>query len=67
MDIAPHDVFYDEQRQLWYCDIEVTWGASYFPFIRLALARYQPDALDSAHLSHVVLADFMPLFAHDQG
>lgn len=61
VDIAPHDVFYDEERQLWYCDIEVTWGASYFPFIRLALARYQPEALDFAHLSNVVLADFMPL------
>ena len=61
VDIAPHDVFYDEQRQLWYCDIEVTWGTAYFPFIRLALARYQPEALDSALLSHVVLADFMPL------
>lgn len=61
VDLAPHDVFYDEQRQLWFCDIEVTWGAAYFPFIRLALARYQPEALDPSHLSHVVLADFMPL------
>jgi len=61
VDIAPHDVFYDEERQLWYCDIEVTWGAAYFPFIRLALARYQPEALGFAHLSNVVLADFMPL------
>lgn len=61
VDIAPHDVFYDEERQLWYCDIEVTWGSAYFPFIRLALARFQPAALDFAHLSNVVLADFMPL------
>jgi hypothetical protein len=61
VDVAPHDVFFDEERQLWYCDIEVTWGAAYFPFIRLALARYQPVALHVAHLSNVVLADFMPL------
>ncbi|HKO95757.1 MAG TPA: hypothetical protein VJU86_02115 [Pyrinomonadaceae bacterium] len=61
VDIAPHDVFYDNERQLWYCDIEVDWGASYFPFIRLALARYQPVALESAHLSNIVIADFMPL------
>lgn len=61
VDVAPHDVFYDEERQLWYCDIEVTWGTAYFPFVRLALARYQPVALDPAHLSNVVLADFMPL------
>ena len=37
------------------------WGAAYFPFIRLALARYQPVAFHGAHLSNVVLADFMPL------
>jgi hypothetical protein len=61
VDIAPHDVFYDPDRQLWYCDIEVTWGASYYPFIRLALARYQPTSVPGAHLSKVVLADFMPL------
>ncbi len=61
VEIAPHDVFFDEARQLWYCDIEVNFGAAYFPFIRLALARYQPVALPGAHLSHIVLADFMPL------
>ena len=61
VEIAPHDVFYDEERQLWYCDIEVTWGAAYFPFIRLALARYQPVSVDTAHLSNIVIADFMPL------
>ena len=61
VDVAPHDVFFDPERQLWYCDIEVKFGSSYFPFIRLALARYQPVALPSAHLSNVVLADFMPL------
>jgi hypothetical protein len=61
LEIAPHDVFYDEERQLWYCDIEVTWGSAYFPFIRLALARYQPVSVDTAHLSNIVPADFMPL------
>jgi hypothetical protein len=61
VDIAPHDVFFDAERRLWYCDIEVTWGASYFPFIRLALARYQPVSLPDVELSHIVLADFMQL------
>jgi hypothetical protein len=61
VDVAPHDVFFDQERQLWYCDIEVNFGTAYFPFIRLALARYQPVALSTAHLSNVVLADFMPL------
>lgn len=65
VEIAPHDVFYDEERQLWYCDIEVNWGTAYYPFIRLALARYQPVSVSypptDAYLSHIVLADFMPL------
>ena len=61
VNIAPHDVYYDAERRLWYCDIEVTWGASYYPFIRLALARYQPTSVPSAYLSKIVMADFMPL------
>ncbi len=49
---------YDEERRLWYCDIEVDAGPAYYPFIRLALARYQPASRDGAHLSRIVLADF---------
>jgi hypothetical protein len=60
VEIAPHDVRYDADRQLWYCDIEVHTGA-YYPFIRLALARYQPTSITGAHLSNVVLADIVPL------
>ncbi|HYN06333.1 MAG TPA: hypothetical protein VES67_02985 [Vicinamibacterales bacterium] len=63
VEIAPHDVASDAVRRLWYCDIEINQGASYWPFIRLALARYQPTSVTGAHLSPVVLADFMPLTA----
>jgi hypothetical protein len=58
-----HQVFYDDQhgRKLWYCDIEMDTGAAYFPYVRLALARYQPQSLPGAHLSRVVLADFAQL------
>ncbi len=61
VEIAPHDVFYDAERELWYADIEISPRASYFPFVRLALARYQPVSLEGCHLSNVVLADFMAL------
>jgi hypothetical protein len=61
VDVAPHDVSYDDARQLWYCDIEIEAGASYFPFIRLALARYQPTSSPGAHLSNVVLSDIVAL------
>jgi hypothetical protein len=59
VDVAPHDVFYDEVRQLWYCDVEIEAGATYFPFIRLALARYQPTSSPGSHLSNVVLSDII--------
>ena len=63
LEIAPHDVFYDRKRELWYCDIEIDQGASYWPMVRLALARYQPVSVLGAELSEVVLADVMPLIA----
>lgn len=63
VEVSPHDVFYDEVRQLWFCDIEINPGASYYPFIRLALARYQPMSVPGAHLSDVVLADMIALTA----
>ena len=71
--VAPHQVGYDPDRELWYCDITVNLpGGSYFPFVRLAVARYQPysrvvkddsgqNILDSQHLSSVVTCDFMQI------
>ncbi len=61
VDIAPHDVHWDPDRGLWYCDIEINPGNSYTPFVRMALARYQPVSLADAHLSDITLADFMML------
>jgi hypothetical protein len=57
VDVAGHEVRFDTGRNLWYCDIEVASGKAYTPMIRLALARYQPDSLQHAHLSSIVLAD----------
>jgi hypothetical protein len=62
--VAGHPVGYDPERKLWYCDIEIDAGASYFPMVRLALARYQPNSVPNAHLSRVVLADFVQLTAN---
>jgi hypothetical protein len=61
LDCAPHDVAWNDERQLWYCDIGLDPGASYYPFIRLALARYQPASIAGAHVSNIVLADFVAL------
>ena len=59
--VAAHDVQFDRDRKLWYCDIEVDPGDTYYPFVRLALARYQAHSLTGAHLSRVVMTDFIQL------
>jgi hypothetical protein len=59
--VVGHDVAYDNDRKLWYCDIVMDSGEAYFPFVRLALVRYQPQSVADAHLSRVVLAEFAQL------
>jgi hypothetical protein len=76
IDVAGHEVNYDAERQLWYCDMQIDAGNTYYPFVRLALVRYQPNSLswavtgpdtvvdhtrDNVHLSPVILADFIQL------
>lgn len=69
---AVHDVHYDADRRLWYCDIQIdTTDASaqpYTPFVQLALARFQANALNrqtedsgDLRLSPVVLAEVIQL------
>ena len=55
--LAAHDVAFDPDRDLWYCDIQLTTGLAYFPFVRLALVRYQPNSINGAHMSRVIVAD----------
>jgi hypothetical protein len=68
--VFPYNVAFDAERNLWYADIQFTNLQSYYPFIRLALVRYQPnstrgrlskllfDKSIDASISPVVLADF---------
>ena len=48
-------------RQLWYSDIQMNFGDSYYPFVRLALVRYQPNSINGAFVSRMVMADFVQL------
>ena len=56
-DVAAHEVRYDAARRLWCCDIHVDAPQSYFPFVRLALARLQPNSIGGVELSKVVTLD----------
>ncbi|HSL56782.1 MAG TPA: hypothetical protein VK866_02970, partial [Acidimicrobiales bacterium] len=68
---VPHRVVYDAASDMWRCDIDLQLG-SYWPFVRLALARFQPAAIVASDppgspadttlgLSPVVLADIVQL------
>lgn len=59
--VIGHRVHWHQERQLWYCDITLNPGAGYMPFVRLALVRYQPNAIDSAKVSQVVQSQFAQL------
>ena len=56
-----HTPRFDPSRGLWYCDIDIDAGTSYFPFVRLGLARYQPSSIPGVHLSRVVAPEWAQL------
>jgi hypothetical protein len=49
---------FDNDRKLWFADIQMATGPSYMPFVRLALARFQPKSIQRAELSRIVRAEF---------
>jgi len=57
--VAGHQVSWDAARQLWYADIALNISPSYFPFVQLALVRYQPSSLAGISVSRVVVADMI--------
>lgn len=70
VDVVGYQTEFDKERNLWFADLtidlaaqprEFIQSATYAPFVRLALVRYQPHALDDARISRVVLAGFAQL------
>jgi hypothetical protein len=59
--VAGHECTYDKERRLWVADVVLNAGSAYFPFVRLALVRYQPNSIAKAHISRVVMTDFIQL------
>lgn len=58
---AIHDVEWDADRQRWACDIVLPPGRVYQPFVHLALARFQPNALSGVELSAVTRLEWAQL------
>jgi hypothetical protein len=65
-DVVGFQPEFNYDRKLWFVDIEMDSGDSYFPFVRLALCRYQPHSVwpgsdQSQHLSRVTRTEFIQL------
>jgi hypothetical protein len=52
---------FDEKRRQWYVDINMDPADAYFPFMRLALARYNPHSLQGVELSRIVVTEIIQL------
>jgi len=54
---------WDDDRKLWYVDVELQPSSAYYTFVRFGLCRYQPDSLPDLEISKVVRAEFSQLLA----
>jgi hypothetical protein len=52
---------YNQERRLWYVDVALDPGPTFWPFVRLAVCRYQPDSLPGCHLSPPVRCHYVQL------
>jgi len=59
--VLGHRVHYDVERNLWFADVIIDPHQSYFPFVQLALVRFQPYSLDNLYISPAVISDFAQL------
>ena len=59
--VAGHALHFDAETDAWYADVEVDSAEAYFPFVRLALVRFQPISQPGAHASRLIFADFAQL------
>jgi hypothetical protein len=52
---------YSPERGLWFVDVAFDPGSAFWPFVQLAVARYQPSSLPGLHLGPVTMCDFVQL------
>jgi hypothetical protein len=59
-DVLGFPVEFDKARGMWFADVRLAVDEPW-PFVRLAVVRYQPESRDGKEISPVVLADFAQL------
>jgi len=68
--IVAYPVNFDQEKQLWFCDLAINPGNMYFPFVKLFLARYQPHSVredeSDVCLSPIVVAKMTQLVPERQ-
>lgn len=57
VEVVPHAVQFDAVSGRWFADIELASDFGYRPFLRLVVARFQPDSVAGAELSSFVTLD----------
>lgn len=65
-----YPVHFDQEKQMWFCDLAINPQNMYFPFVRLFLARYQPHSVRETDsdvcLSPIVVAKMTQLMPDRQ-
>ncbi|MFE0520865.1 hypothetical protein [Streptomyces sp. NPDC058954] len=67
LEVLPHQAEFDRERGRWFADLDLApvVAGSYFPFVRLALARYQPwTATGVPRLSPAIQTESIQLPPH---
>jgi hypothetical protein len=52
---------FSAERAQWYVDVAIDPGSTFWPFVQLAVARYQPHSIEGCHLSAPIRCDFVQL------
>jgi hypothetical protein len=52
---------FDPQRKLWFVDVVLDSPGAMWPFLRLSIARYQPNSIAGQGFSQAVTTDFVQL------
>lgn len=52
---------FSPKRNMWFVDVAFDPATAFWPFVRLAVARYQPSSLPGLHLGPVNICDFAQL------
>jgi len=59
--VVGYEASYDKNEKLWYGDVEIDAHPAYFPFVTLSSVRYQPNSIQTAHISRVAFTPPMQI------